>query len=968
MKKYLVGIIVTSLAVCSPTFAVAPHPDLVKKLKESGEWEEFQTRLKSLGPIDNPTSNPYRFTLSPPTVSGAVPPDTMKAVVIYAYPSDRPPNHPPDGITVTRGQLDSILFISNPTGTMTDYYKEISYGQTVVTGAVFGPYPLGGTNQYYTFNNYGIPATNFTTDAIRAADSAGVDFSQFDADGDGVVDALFIVHSGPGAEETGRLTDIWSHASSIAPQQRDGKWLSDYSIEPEQQSGPIPIQIGVFCHEAGHALFGLPDLYDTNGGSQGVGFWCLMGSGNYNGGSRTPAHMSAWCKKRVGWLAPINLTVNQNNVSLPTVQFTPTVYRLWTNGTGGLEYVLLENRFRRGFDAALPGGGLLIWHVDEAAGSNEDANRYMVGLMQADGLRNLNLNNNAGDPGDPFPGTANNRNFDEFSNPNSKKNVPVQATQVAVFNVSNADSVMTANMEIAYGRPRVTAFNATLNEVSGNGNGIPDGGETVSYYYSFTNAWLATPNWNILVRCNDTAVHFADSTALISSLVGFGASTSTSPDPVTFTVSSGIDRSKLDSFFVYAWNFDSSFTYQTAYVQQIGPTQILIVDDDHGRALENYYKLSFDTVLVPTRIWNVKTNGIPAAESLALYRYVVWYSGNDSVSLLNAARIAALSGYMDGGGRLFLTGQGIAQSLWSTADSVFLRNYFHCRFTNAQSVSVYAEGVSSEPISDSVRLVLLAGDGASNQTQVDRLTFVDGRADKLFTYTSTKGDTTGPVAGVAYVDSVYRAIFLGFGFEAVNSSAPSVHSAKTRSFVLRRILDWFDSASPTGLAVPFISPAPQTFSFLAASGGALPAVQNLNIENSGGGMLAWTAAESPMVGWLSITPDTGTAVPTSIAAISINSTVLAPGIYTDTIIISSPGAFNNPQKVAVTLTLNAARGDMDQDGVLELADVVLLMDCTFLGVGNCPLSIADINCDGILTSADVVLLLIELYYSIPPPC
>jgi len=966
VKKRLFWFTVLLLGIFSSAFAVAPHPDLVKKLKETGEWDEFLAHYKSLGDFDQPTSHRYRFTLSLRTTAGAVPPDTLKAVVIYAYPSDRPPSA--DGINVSRAKLDSILFISNPTGTVTDYYKEISYGQTVVVGTVFGPYQLPGTNAAYTFGAYGIPATNFTTDAIRAADSAGVDFSQFDADGDGVVDALFIVHSGPGAEETGRLTDIWSHASSIAPQKRDGKWLSDYSIEPEQQSGPIPIQIGVFCHEAGHALFGLPDLYDTDGTSQGAGAWCLMSSGNYNNSSKTPTHMSAWCKKQVGWLTPISLSANQNNVSLPAVEFTPTIYRLWTNGTGGSEYFLLENRYRRGFDAYNPGGGLLIWHIDEAAGSNNNENRYMVGLMQADGLRNLNLNANRGDAGDPFPGNTNNRNFDEFSNPNSKKNVPVQAAQVAVFNISNADSVMTADMEVTYGRPRVTSFSPTLNEISGNGNGVPDPGETITYYFSFINAWLATPNWNVLVRCNDTAIHFADSTALISSLVGLGASTSTSPDPVTFTVSSGIDRSKLDSFFVYAWNFDSSYTYQTAYVQQIGPTQILIVDDDHGRALENYYKLSFDTVLVPTRIWSVTVRGVPPAESLSLYRYVVWYTGNDSTSLLNSSRIASLSGYMNSGGRLFLTGQGMAQSLWSTADSVFLRNYFHCRFTNAQPVSVYAEGVSSEPISDSVRMVLLAGDGAGNQTQVDRLTFVDGRADKLFTYTSTKGDTTGPVGGVAYADSIYRAVFLGFGFEAVNSSAPSVHSAKTRSFVLRRILDWFDSASPTGLAVPFISSLPQTFSFSAISGGALPPAQNLNIENTGGGTLVWTAAENPAVGWLSITPSSGTAAPVSNVSISIDSTNLVPGTYIDTIVISSPGAFNNPHKTVVTFTVNAGRGDMDQDGVLELADVVLLLDCTFLGVGTCPLSIADINCDGILTSADVVLLLIELYYITPPPC
>jgi hypothetical protein len=106
--------------------------------------------------------------------------------------------------------------------------------------------------------------------------------------------------------------------------------------------------------------------------------------------------------------------------TLADVKTSQTVLRLWKNGTTGNEYFLLENRQQIGFDASLPGGGLLVWHVDNAQQTNTDENHYKVALMQADGKRDLEHNANRGDAGDPYPGSSNNRTFNAASNPNSK--------------------------------------------------------------------------------------------------------------------------------------------------------------------------------------------------------------------------------------------------------------------------------------------------------------------------------------------------------------------------------------------------------------------------------------------------------------------------------------------------------------------------------------------------------------------
>jgi immune inhibitor A len=79
-----------------------------------------------------------------------------------------------------------------------------------------------------------------------------------------------------------------------------GIWVGDYTIQPENGG------LGVFAHEFGHDL-GLPDHYDTNGGSNGVGFWNLMASGSYLGDGiedigATPGHITAWDKLQLGWL------------------------------------------------------------------------------------------------------------------------------------------------------------------------------------------------------------------------------------------------------------------------------------------------------------------------------------------------------------------------------------------------------------------------------------------------------------------------------------------------------------------------------------------------------------------------------------------------------------------------------------------------------------------------------------------
>ncbi len=256
--------------------------------------------------------------------------------------------------------------------TLSEFYDEISYGDLNLTGTVYGWTLLPSNNAFYTGAGTcnGLCSTAQIDELIRSAiiaNDGAVNFGLYDNDGpdglpnsgddDGFVDFAAFVHPEAGAE-CGVNGNIWSHRWNLASwgplfspyttnDARTGGGfirVDDYVIQPAYNcGGTTTIDIGVFCHEYGHA-FGLPDLYDTNGGSQGVGHWCLMGSGNWNT-TTSPAHMSAWSKNELGWA---DVTVVDNpaaNYNIANVETNRDIYRL----------DIMHERWRRTTDCPIAG-------------------------------------------------------------------------------------------------------------------------------------------------------------------------------------------------------------------------------------------------------------------------------------------------------------------------------------------------------------------------------------------------------------------------------------------------------------------------------------------------------------------------------------------------------------------------------------------------------------------------------------
>ncbi|MEK7774617.1 MAG: M6 family metalloprotease domain-containing protein [Candidatus Zixiibacteriota bacterium] len=363
--------------------------------------------------------------------------------------------------------FDSLCFDS-ANSSVRNYYGEISYSQIDLV-TVNLPSSVGWTTAPQTYAYYvdgktgtgGVYPRNsqkLVEDVVDAVNGV-VNFANYDNDGDGYVDVLLVIHSGTGAEFSGSNNDIWSHKWAITPRLKDSVYIRDFTVQPEFWSTAGDMTIGVYAHELGHG-FGLPDLYDTDYSSKGVGKWCLMSYGSWNGPGglgASPSHPSAWSRIQMGMATSTNVVSNVTGQSILNVESGGPIYRLWTSGGASQEHFLVENRQKTGYDAYIPNDGLLIWHIDDAKTNNtkEDypgdslLGHYLVALEQADGLFELDKSIDNGDAGDIYPGTTSATSFNALSTPSSNS-YSGGSTFVGVENISASALTMTADLIVGF--------------------------------------------------------------------------------------------------------------------------------------------------------------------------------------------------------------------------------------------------------------------------------------------------------------------------------------------------------------------------------------------------------------------------------------------------------------------------------------------------------------------------------------
>jgi len=264
-------------------------------------------------------------------------------------------------------------------------------------------------------------------------------------------------------------------------------------------------------------------------------------------------------------------------------------------------------------------------------------------------------------------------------------------------------------------------------------------------------------------------------------------------------------------------NAAGSYSISDTFQILIGQIPVLLVDDDDGESYQTYFEAALDSFDIPYDVWTYTSQGTPSVSDLELYRAVIWTTADDygsvgDPSTLTETDQANLMSYLDGGGKLFLSGQDI---LYDNDPNNFITNYLHvANHTDDEGIESVA-GVAEDTITDGLAFSLsypfynlsdfiTPGAGATgifSRTGKTSPMLRDGQFAKpdgdfssgsdLVDYCALRYPATG--------SATYQVVFFSFPFEAILQGGADPNNAKT---VMERILNWFGVRKPS--APPFM--------------------------------------------------------------------------------------------------------------------------------------------------------------------
>lgn len=338
------------------------------------------------------------------------------------------------------------------TGSATDYFLESSNGMFQPEFDVFGPVTLAHNMSYYGGNDWwgdDERPEEMIIEACQLLDDT-VDFSEYDRDGDGYIDNVFVFYAGQGEASGGSSNTVWPHSWDIeeatyTPYYFDGVRLNRYACSNEWESGR-PDGVGTFIHEFSHVL-GLPDLYATSYTSAFTpGAWSVLDYGPYNNDGCTPPLYSAFERYALGWGEPVEID-GPMNATLPSIG--SNIFGIIKTSKDN-EYFLFENRQQESWDTYIPGHGMLVWHVDYNSSVwtsntvNNSASHQYVDIEEADGTQSEYTRD-----GDAFPGASGKTTFTSTTKP-ALKTWSGQAIDLPITDIAETDGLIT--FKVAGGR------------------------------------------------------------------------------------------------------------------------------------------------------------------------------------------------------------------------------------------------------------------------------------------------------------------------------------------------------------------------------------------------------------------------------------------------------------------------------------------------------------------------------------
>jgi M6 family metalloprotease-like protein len=374
----------------------------------------------------------------------------------------------------------------NVVGSIKEYLRYASLGKYRVQFDVRDWHTAPNTEAYYSFGQSGLVGNvkiqEMFSAALDAAQASGVNWVDGYISDWGIINHLVVIHSGYAAESGPKnpcLSNeppnnrIWSQGTASSPegwQSPDFYQVNGFAIgsafQPPSCNGNDVqaefLHMGVIQHEYLHG-FGLYDMYDQDKDESdklaigGLGRFDIMSnSAGWDQNSRIPGHPSAFSRFKIeGWLQPIEI-IEDGFYAIQPSEISSHVYKISHNFPTG-EYLLIENRQKIKWDQNWGGSGIVIYHVDEnefkqtkrgyPGKSGWPADHYMVSVIQADGLYDIEKGNNVGDIGDFWvkdkilgPGP-------DFPNTDSIQGGVQKATGIRITILSDPGFIMTFQVE-----------------------------------------------------------------------------------------------------------------------------------------------------------------------------------------------------------------------------------------------------------------------------------------------------------------------------------------------------------------------------------------------------------------------------------------------------------------------------------------------------------------------------------------
>ena len=344
-------------------------------------------------------------------------------------------------------ELSARFFDESRESSFVSYWKEASGGRLVPRGRVLPWLRMPQVRSYYQNVFQGRPrlvaSRRLAEDAICEAapllgpwwdfDDDGPDGIPGSGDDDGLIDFVIILHPDPGIEIQVEEEGMMALQDRVDPQYVYAS--CGVGMDPFALASALD-PLGVIVHEAGH-LLGLVDLYDLNVpaeqtgdgyASGGLGRFSLMATGTWAGAGKSPTGLDAYSRSLLGWGEEQQVgSVLQTQLD---PQSAPGKYLVLSpSGDWGRERFLVEAR-AAGIsprDEALPGEGILIYRVDEAARGCVGTDFPLVELLEADGRQDLIQNLNQGEASDFYGDASGNFELGPTTSPSSESRNPSSA-------------------------------------------------------------------------------------------------------------------------------------------------------------------------------------------------------------------------------------------------------------------------------------------------------------------------------------------------------------------------------------------------------------------------------------------------------------------------------------------------------------------------------------------------------------